>query len=58
MSTKYDGDLLRDKMDGKPLTDVLPEGDLLTNEGPEGNPLWKKKKKLNEGDGSDNMLNE
>jgi hypothetical protein len=58
MATQHDGELLRDLPKGKPLTDVLPEGDLLTNEGPSGNPLWKKKKKLNEDDGSDNMLNE
>jgi hypothetical protein len=58
MATQHNGEYLKDKIDGKPLKDVLPEGDLLVSEGPKGDPLWKKKKKLNEGDDSDNMLNE
>jgi hypothetical protein len=40
------------------LKDQLPEGDMLVSEGPKGDPLWKKKKKLNEQDGENNQLNE
>ncbi len=58
MATEHDGEYLKDTLDGKPLKNVLPEGDLLVNEGPEGTPLWKKKKKLNEGDSEEKMLNE
>jgi hypothetical protein len=58
MATQHNGEYLKDTIEGKPLKDVLPEGDLLVSEGPKGDPLWKKKKKLNEGDDSDNMLNE
>ena len=59
MATEYDGPIIRDlPLDGKPLKNVLPEGDLLVSEGPEGDPLWKKKKKLNEDESSEKMLNE
>jgi len=37
---------------------VLPEGDLLVTEGPEGEKLWKKKKKLNEAGEEIKSLNE
>lgn len=58
MSTEHKGKMIRDIPDGEPLKDVLPEGDLLTNEGPDGLPLWKKKKKLNEDGSEEKMLNE
>lgn len=53
MSKEYKGKLLRDKKDGELLKNKLPEGELIVSEGPEGDPLWKKKKKINEKDGSD-----
>jgi hypothetical protein len=40
------------------LKDVLPEGELLVSEAPEGDPLWKKKKKLNEDGEEEKSLNE
>ena len=36
------------KENGNPLWTEDKDGDLLRTEGPEGNPLWKKKKRLNE----------
>ena len=58
MSTQYKGDMIRDIPDGKMLSDEKKEGDLLVSEAPTGNPLWKKKKKLNEDDETDKILNE
>ena len=57
MSTEHKGNLIRDIPDGKLLKDEV-EGDLLVSEAPEGEPLWKKKKKLNEDDDSEKTLNE
>lgn len=58
MSTERKGNMIRDIPDGKMLKDKLPEGDLLVSEGPTGNPLWKKKKKINEEDDKAVKLNE
>lgn len=61
MSTEQKGNTMNEPVysrTGKLLNRPLPEGDLLKTEGPEGDPLWKKKKKLNEGDGKEQMLNE
>jgi len=59
MSTEHKGNMIRDiPNDGKPLKDVLPEGELLVSEAPDGDPLWKKKKKLNEDGSEEKMLNE
>lgn len=49
MSKEYKGELLRNRKKGELLKDKpLGEGDLIVSEGPKGEPLWKKKKKLNE----------
>lgn len=60
MSTKYKGDMIRDipELDSPLLKNKLPEGEMLVSEGPTGNPLWKKKKKLNEADSEDELLTE
>lgn len=58
MSTEYKGNMIRDIPDGKMLKDKVAEGDLLVSEAPEGDPLWKKKKKLNEDDTEPQVLNE
>lgn len=61
MSTERDGERLNEPVysrTGKLLKKRLPEGELLVSEAPTGNPLWKKKKKLNEEDGKTNTLNE
>ena len=59
MSTEHKGNMIRDIPDGEMLKDKpLGEGDLLVSEAPTGNPLWKKKKKLNEDDDADRVLNE
>lgn len=52
------GKYLTDKQKGDMLKDKVAEGDLLVSEGPSGDPLWKKKKKLNENDNENNTLNE
>jgi hypothetical protein len=58
MSKKYKGDLIRDIPNGELLKDKIAEGDLLVSEGPKGDPLWKKKKKINEENKDENILNE
>ena len=59
MSTEHKGNMIRDiPHEGKPLKDVLPEGELIVSEGPDGDPLWKKKRKLNEDGQEEKMLNE
>jgi hypothetical protein len=58
MSKEYKGDMIRDIPDGKMLKDEKQKGDLLVSEAPNGNPLWKKKKKINETDDVDKILNE
>jgi hypothetical protein len=61
MSTEHKGNSLNEPVfskTGKLLNRPLPEGDLLKTEGPEGDPLWKKKKKLNEDGSEEKMLNE
>jgi len=61
MSIQYDGNnQIRDipEYDGEMIKDKLPEGEMLVSEGPKGNKLWKKKKKLNEEDGCLTPLNE
>lgn len=58
MSKELKGNLIRDIPDGEMLKDKVAEGDLLVSEAPTGNPLWKKKKKLNEDDDADRILNE
>ncbi len=57
MSREYKGNMIRDIPDGPMLKDEH-KGDLLKTEGPDGEPLWKKKKKLNEEDGEPQQLNE
>lgn len=57
MSTEHKGNIIRDIPDGKILKDVT-EGDLLVSEAPNGDPLWKKKKKLNEEEDDSRVLNE
>jgi len=52
------GKYLTDDPKGDMLQDVLPEGELIVSEAPKGDPLWKKKKKLNENDNENNTLNE
>ena len=61
MSTEQKGNTMNEPVysrTGKLLNKPLPEGDLLKTEAPTGNPLWKKKKKLNEEDGKKITLNE
>lgn len=61
MSTEQKGEKLNEPVfsrTGKLLNRPLPEGELLVSEGPKGDPLWKKKKKLNEEDGKQSTLNE
>lgn len=59
MSKEYRGKMLKNnKPDGDMLKDILPEGDMIVSEGPKGEPLWKKKKKLNEGEQEPQRLNE
>jgi len=59
MSTEHKGNMIRDIPDERPiLQNERRAGDLLKTEGPEGNPLWKKGKKLNEEDEETPMLNE
>lgn len=59
MAKSYDKEkYLKDKApSGELLKPILPEGELIVSEGPKGEPLWKKKKKLNE-DGREETLNE
>ena len=57
MSTQHKGNMIRDIPKGPMLKDDH-KGDLLKTEGPEGDPLWKKKKKLNEEEGEPQQLNE
>ena len=45
---KKEGEIIKDEKEGKLLGDVLPEGD----------PLWKTKKRLNEKEEGKKMLNE
>lgn len=54
---KYDGELIKDKIDGELLKDESPKGDLIVSEGPKGNKLWKDKDKINE-ESEKNNLNE
>jgi hypothetical protein len=54
---KYDGELIKDKIDGELLKDESPKGDLIVSEGPKGNKLWKNKDKINE-EAEKNNLNE
>jgi len=58
MTTQLKGDMIRDIPKGDMLKNRLPEGEMLVSEGPTGNALWKKKKKLNENDNENNQLNE
>ena len=63
MSTEQKGNKLNEPAytrSGKLLNKPIfgENGELLTSEGPKGEPLWKKKKKLNEEDGKNNSLNE
>lgn len=61
MSTEHKGEEMNEPVfskTGKLLRGKLPEGDMLVSEGPKGEKLWKKKKKLNEDDGSTKTLNE
>ena len=59
MATERKGNYLKDKkLDGEMLKKLIPEGDLLVSEGPDGEPLWKKKKKLNEDGSEASPLNE
>ena len=59
MVTEHKGNMIRDiPHEGKPLKDVLPEGELIVSEAPKGDPLWKKKKNLNEDGSEEKMLNE
>jgi len=58
MSKELKGNLIRDIPDGEMLKNEQREGDLLVSEAPEGDPLWKKKKKINEDDEADKILNE
>jgi hypothetical protein len=58
MAKEYKGTLIKDKVDGEMLKDILPEGDMIVSEGPKGEPLWKKKKKLNEEEENQQRLNE
>jgi hypothetical protein len=61
MSTEKKGEKLNEPVysrTGKLLNRPLPEGDLLKTEAPTGNPLWKKKKKINEEDEKNITLNE
>jgi len=58
MAKEYKGTLLKDTIDGEMLKDILPEGEMIVSEGPKGEPLWKKKKKLNEDEEGPQRLNE
>jgi len=58
MSIEHKGNMIRDIPKGSMLKDRVAEGDLLVSEAPTGNPLWKKKKKLNEDEMENNSLNE
>jgi hypothetical protein len=61
MSTENKGEKLNEPVysrTGKLLNRPLPEGELLVSEAPTGNPLWKKKKKINEEDEKNISLNE
>lgn len=58
MSKELKGNLIRDIPDGEMLKNEQREGDLLVSEAPEGEALWKKKKKINEDDEADKILNE
>ena len=48
MTIKHKGNILKDEPDGPLLKDEKADGDLLKSEGPQGNPLWKQKKRLDE----------
>lgn len=52
MSKEYDKEkYLKDKKTKKDMLEpVIPEGELIVSEGPKGEKLWKKKKKINEED--------
>lgn len=54
---KLEGELIKDKIEGEMLKDEKLKGDLIVSEGPKGNPLWKKKKKINE-EKEEDVLNE
>lgn len=60
MSTEHKGDMIRDipDLDKKKMLKNTHEGELLVSEGPKGEKLWKKKKKLNEKSGGVKTLNE
>lgn len=60
MSLQRKGSMIRDipTYDGEMLKDRLPEGEMLVSEGPKGDALWKKKKKLNEDGTEQGTLNE
>lgn len=58
MSREYTGEVIRDKKKGEIIKDLLPEGDLIVSEGPKGEPLWKKKKKLNESGKEERLITE
>lgn len=59
MSKEYEGELLRDRKKGELLKNKLPEGEMIVSEGPEGEPLWKKKKRIDEkGNGGVRRINE
>lgn len=58
MTTKYEGDLLKDKKpDGELLQDI-PEGELIRDKPDEGEPLWRNSGPINESDYRDRNLNE
>lgn len=59
MSKEYNNnDYLNKRSNEEVLKPKVPEGDPLISEEPEGEPLWKKKKKINEDKDEDNILNE
>jgi len=58
MSTEHKGNMIRDIPHGEMLKDTVAEGELLVSEAPNGDPLWKKKKKLNEEEDEGKVLNE
>ena len=60
MSTEHKGNMIRDIPPDGEMSKPRPlgAGDLLVSEAPEGEPLWKKKKKINEDETEGNCLNE
>ncbi len=58
MSTEHKGNMIRDIPQGEMLKDNVAEGEMIVSEGPRGDALWKKKKKLNEEGADEKQLNE